>query len=277
MRGLCVLLPLCLATVGCGKQSAPKTVASVADEKPANEASRPTASEPKRDAVPEAAPELPAMPAADSAPSRSEPDPARAAFVQLIDSIQKGNPDAWQTAEARLQQLGKAAVPALTAALKDENRVAREMAAMFLAQFGLDSANGADALAGVLNDESSFVRVNAASALTTLDRHVDQAVPVLAALLKDNDPNVRITAAVALGNVGPAAEPVIAKLVAALQDEDQKVRVAVARTLGRLGPIGKASIPTLTELSRDADPELRDAASEAIKQVQGTSEKIVRE
>jgi HEAT repeat protein len=251
--------------LGCGKEPAAEPAAVI--KPPA--AARPVPSETRNsEAAATAVTSVPADAPAVANPPQSKADPARQALADLVASLQNANPDAWQSAEARLKELGKAAVPALAAGLKNTDRTTREMATMFLAQLGPDALDAADALAGVLRDESAFVRVNAASALTTMDRHIEQAIPVLADLLSDSDPNVQTTAVIALGNVGPQAKPAVPKLIELLTDTDQRVQVAATRTLGRLGQLSQPAVLPLTQLTEADDAELREAAGTALKQIQ---------
>lgn len=164
-----------------------------------------------------------------SVPEQSEPgDPdfprGAEAFAAIVVAAQNNDGDAWAKAEARLQELGAQATAALAARLGDENPVARELAAMFLAQIGPDAAPAADGLVKLLQDESTFARVNAAAALSTFEGHADRVTPVLASLLGDGDDNVRLTAAMSLRNVGPLAIKAVPGLVRILDDSNPQIR-----------------------------------------------------
>jgi TIR domain/HEAT repeats len=103
------------------------------------------------------------------------PDAAEA--LPILIKILKGDPNVpdvelRSSAAAALQAIGRAAVPALTEALKDQAPYARSHAALALAGIGPAAAD---------------------------------AVPALTEALKDQDAVVRYDAALALGGIGPAA------------------------------------------------------------------------
>ena len=207
-----------------------------------------------------------------SVPEQSEPgDPdfprGAEAFAAIIVAAQNNDGDAWAKAEARLQELGVQATAALAARLDDENPVARELAAMFLAQIGPDTAPAADGLVKLLQDESTFARVNAAAALSTFEGYAEKVTPVLTGLLGDGDDNVRLTAAMSLRNVGPLATKAVPGLVRVLEDSNPQIRAAAATTLGGIGPAATKSLPALRQLGSDPDASVVAAASRAIRQI----------
>jgi len=100
------------------------------------------------------------------------------------------------SASVVLRQIGPAAVPALTAALKDPDPSVRTLAADELARFDRGAAEAVPALVDRLKDSEDLVRRSAARALWRIG---PAAVPALTAALKDPDPIVRDMAAWALG------------------------------------------------------------------------------
>ena len=212
----------------------------------------------------------------EAVPPQTEPaepgdSPATRAFDSLVKAAESGDADGWAKADAELHQLGRAAVPALTARLTDTNPVSRELAAMFLAQLGPDAEPAAKGLVKLLSDESAFARVNAAAALSTFDGYTEQVVPVLTALLTNFDVNVRLTAATSLRNTGSAADKAVAALTQALSDTDSRVRTAAATTLGELGPSAAKSLSKLKQLEGDEDAQVVAAASRAVRRIDGNS------
>ena len=247
---------------GGGSKPTPKERASK-DAKPAvaeSDATSVAASEPQLEAVP-----------AQSEPGDADFPRGAEAFAELVTAAQANDGEAWTKAEAKLQALGANATAALAARLDDENPVARELAAMFLAQIGPDAVSAADGLLKLLKDESTFARVNAAAALSTFEGFAERVTPVLVALLADEDTNVRITAATSLRNVSPSGRDALRALSQSLADTDSRVRAAAAVTLGELGTLATSSLASLRRLDADEDEQVRSAASRAIKQIDPTT------
>jgi HEAT repeat protein len=209
-------------------------------------------------------------PVLEAVPVQSEPGEAdfprgSEAFAELVKAAQANDGEAWNKAEAKLHELGSSATAALAARLDDKNPVARELAAMFLAQIGPDASPAAKGLLTLLTDESTFARVNAAAALSTFDGYAEQTAPILTDLLSDPDENVRLTAALSLRNVGPAATKSVGNLVRVLGDPNPQIRAAAATTLGELGSAAAVSLPALRRLGTDSDEAVVTAASHAIR------------
>ena len=221
-------------------------------------------------AVSEEQPDLKAVPAAE-APFGGTAARAKDVFASIIKAAEVGDAEAWTKAEGELHKFGLAAVPALAERLSDTNNVARELAAMFLAQLGPDASPAADGLLKLLDDESTFARVNAAAALSTFEGHAERVAPVLIELLADDDVNVRITAATSLRNVGPSGAEAVGALSRSLQDADSRVRAAAAITLGELGKLASSSLATLRRLDDDEDEQVRTAATRAIQRIDETA------
>ena len=130
---------------------------------------------------------------------------------------------------------GKAAVPALTEALADENWWMRAAVASGLGDMGRVAVEAVPDLMGVLKDESEWVRRNATEALGIIGPGGSAAVPALGEMLRDSCSRVRHNAASALGRIGPEAARVEGALREALADEDLYARSLAGITLERLG------------------------------------------
>ena len=245
---------------GCGGGSKP------AAKEQASRGAKPAAGESSATSVAASEPVLEAVPA-QSEPGDADFPRGSEAFAELVTAAQANDGEAWTKAEAKLQELGSQATAALAARLDDENPVARELAAMFLAQIGPDAVSAADGLLKLLKDESTFARVNAAAALSTFDGYAEQTAPILTELLADADENVRLTAATSLRNVGPAAAKSVSGLARALGDPNPQVRAAAATTLGELGSTAVTSLPALRRMGTDADEAVVTAASQAIRRI----------
>ena len=215
-------------------------------------------------------PELETVPSAEPS-STNTAVRAKDVFIRIVKAAEAGDAEAWTKADGELHELGLAAVPALAERLSDTNSIARELAAMFLAQLGPDASPAAEGLLKLLDDESTFARVNAAAALSTFEGHAERVAPVLTALLADDDVNVRITAATSLRNVGPSGSEAVGALSRALRDADSRVRAAAAATLGELGKLASSSLTTLRRLDDDEDEQVRTAAARAIKRIDETA------
>lgn len=215
-------------------------------------------------------------PVLESVPEQAEPGDVdfprgSEAFATLVKAAESSDAEAWTKAEAKIQELGPHATAALAERLADENPVARELAAMFLAQIGPEAAAAAKGLVKLLKDDSTFARVNAASALSTMEGFEEQAVPVLTELLTDADENVRLTAATSLRNVGPLAMPALAGLTGALNDTNPQIRAAAATALGEIGPGANKSLKMLRRLEEDSEQAVVAAAAKAIRRIDAES------
>ena len=108
----------------------------------------------------------------------------------------------------------------------------RSNAARALARLGPEAKAAVPALSEALKDEEAFVRGYAASALSGIG---PAAVPALSKALKDEERDVRVSAAAALARLGPAeAKAAVPALSEALKDEVANVRRAAARALDQI-------------------------------------------
>jgi len=120
-----------------------------------------------------------------------------------------------------------------------------------------------------LKDEDTLVRQSAAIALERIGPNARAAVPSLIEALKDQDANVRSRAARALGYVAPDAETVVPPLIEALKDKHFAVRGHATVALGLLGAEAKAAIPALIEALDDKEESVRRGAVKALQQIEG--------
>lgn len=157
-----------------------------------------------------------------------------------------------------------ASVPALVAALKDADPLAREKAAKSLGEMGPAAAAAIEPLIATFTDPDIYLRGAAAVALGRIGA---AAVPALTRALADPNGEVRWSAAIALGRVGQAATPATPALVKALADANENVRFASAVGLGGLRASAKEAVPALTEALHDADDTVRAAARQALDQI----------
>ena len=172
----------------------------------------------------------------------------------------------------RIRPEAKEAVPALIVALKDQNENARSAAAEALGRIGPEAKEAAPALIAAaliaaLKDQYANVRSAAAEALGRIRPETDDAVPALIAALKDQYTNVRSAAAEALGKMRLEAKEAAPVLIAALKDQNANVRSAAAEALGRIGPEADDAVPALIAALKDLYADVRRAAAEALGQM----------
>jgi HEAT repeat protein len=145
----------------------------------------------------------------------------------------------------------------------DGERRLRMTAAVALGKIGAPDA--IPALQAALHDEDNSVRWTAALALAPLGDPA--AIPALQAAIRDKDHAVPVWAADELAKLG--ASIAIPVLQAALHDEDPEVRMRVAEALTRLRDT--AAIQALQAALRDQDLELCSLVAHALRKAQGAS------
>lgn len=151
------------------------------------------------------------------------------------------------------------ALPALTAALKDQEAIVRAAAASALGR--LKQLEAVEALMQSLGDGDAHVRSAVAGALGAIND--PQSVNPLIALLKDKDWEVRVAALESLGRVlDPRA---LGPVVACLADADAEVRQHAAESLGKMGD--ESCLGKLLLLALDEHAGVRQAALRAANRI----------
>ena len=154
------------------------------------------------------------------------------------------------------------AVPALIAALKDNDVEVRRAAVQSLSNF--DDPRAIPGFIDALHDSDPEVRGSAASALGSFEDR--RAIPGLIGLLKDQNKDVREAALSSLGSF-PGEIPVEA-LVQALGDPDPEVRAAALGLASRRSDDDKPADPqvvqAVTNLIADPNADVRSEAAEAL-------------
>jgi len=185
-------------------------------------------------------------------------DDAAAASPDLVKRLglrlQDSDRDVRRAAYGAVVQFGggpKAAMPALTEALKNSNVDVRLNAAALLKGIGPEAVEATPALVDCLGDLR--VRPEAVEALGRIGK---PAVPALVTVLKGNDRVARLGAVQALSRIGPSAAEATPALIALLGDPD--VRLEAVRTLGL---IGKPAVPGLVKALDDGDEDVRRGAA----------------
>ena len=194
---------------------------------------------------------------------------AHEAVPTLVDALSEYEDEQMRKcAASALGSIGPTAVPALVAALRDEDGWLREGAAWALRLIGAGAHEAVPALAAALGAKDVRVSNAAVSALAWIG---PAAVPALTAALRDEWLRMRGNAAWALGWIGPGAHEAGPALTAALRDEHGGLRACVAQALGRIGPGAAEAVPELERLREvDPDQDVRRLAAEALASITRT-------
>lgn len=155
----------------------------------------------------------------------------------------------------------RAAVPALTEALKDPLPAVRRLAVIALVEMGVEARPALPCLTQALYDGHQGVRCRAILALGEIGPDARVAAPALVQLLQDPIPLVRRWAAWALGEIGPTAPASIPALIEALAEDDV---CHCAVTAAALTKMGQRATPRLIEALRHADPRVRRYAAKVL-------------
>lgn len=163
-----------------------------------------------------------------------------------------------------LASSGRAALPALFAALADPSEFVRASAARALARVELE-AEDVPRLATALGSPDGYVVAFAAWTLGNLGGVAGPAVPALARALSRDDTNAVVAAA--LARIGPAAAGAVGVLLEALRGENPDRRWRAARTLGRIGPAAAPAVPALAAALGDPNGAVRQHAARALGRI----------
>lgn len=136
------------------------------------------------------------------------------------------SPAARRTALLQQATKGEAAIPALSAALQDENLVVRRTAIRLLTELG---APARPALVAALDNSDVLVRRTALSAIC--DPPTAEVVPQLGKAMGDPEPLIRLTAVNLLVQLKPRTQQIQDLLQAASKDEAQAVRDVAAQAV----------------------------------------------
>ncbi len=209
----------------------------------------------------------------DDAPAQEATAEERAEIRRLATRVGRGrHPSLRSEAANALGRYGpkaEAAVPALTAALKDRDVNVRTTAAIALGKVGARSAPAVKALTQALGRERDVeLQAAAAEALGMIGDKAAPAASALVAALGSESGDVRREAAGALGFLGPKAEKVAVRpLRERLTDAEPRVQLAAAMSLTRLGAVSEELTGILARAVPKASRlpvEQRQAACEAL-------------
>jgi HEAT repeat protein len=172
----------------------------------------------------------------------------------------------------------KGVVPALLAAMKDQDPVVRGSACDALGRYvGSKGDTVLHALSAAMGDPDLWVRISAGRSLASLGEAAAEAIPPIIRLLRSEHRTLRSQAAVVLGKFGPSARVACAALLVALDDEKEYVRnsaeealnavspIESETALGRVAPGDEKAIEALgLALAGDPDVDVRNAAARCL-------------
>ena len=158
---------------------------------------------------------------------------------------------------------GRAALPVLLRATRDDTEDVRFWSVEAIRRIGPAAREAVPALLVVLTDDVRRVQLSARAALEAIG---PAAVPALIPALHGLDPWVRANAAEALGAIGGTGDHTVKELARLLTDDSLWVRASAGWALGRLGPGAKPVVkPLINALQEELrrDPDLRESAQRA--------------
>jgi HEAT repeat protein len=193
-------------------------------------------------------------------------------------------------------------VPALAAALNDEDEEVRGLAAFGLRRMKLSQKmaiqvccqqlknsphaetalrrfgqSAVPSLIRALGAKDATTREKAAQALSGIGEAAAEASRPLFQALRDGDPGVRLAVAKALWSITKEAREVVPALAHLLErkwpprpeadDSRRRFLLAVIESLGRIGPPARVAIPALLDKTGDENRHVRESAIRALRQI----------
>ncbi|HQX50340.1 MAG TPA: HEAT repeat domain-containing protein [Planctomycetaceae bacterium] len=183
---------------------------------------------------------------------------------RLVMALGDERSDVGNEAAVTLTEIGSSVVPAVTAALSDQNSRVRLKACDILSSQGLAAESAVPALLPLLQDKIELVVRAATTALGKIHSHPEIALPALGGLLRHESPWVRITAVRAISEFGPAANSFSTVMLELLSDKKIMLRSAAADALGRIGNGDVGVIDALVRALADADGVVTVSAANAL-------------
>lgn len=165
-----------------------------------------------------------------------------------------------------IADLGKPAVPALVAVLKDKEQgvFARMMAARGLAKLGRLARPMLADLEAHCEEESIPIALESAHAYLRAGGAVTKVLPVLQLCLKHKVPAVAWNAARVARSVGPVASKLVPELQALLKHTDSEIRIQAAHALSEMGAAARPAVTALAELYVSGDGRQRYQVGQAL-------------
>ncbi|HEY3322186.1 MAG TPA: DUF2950 family protein [Planctomycetota bacterium] len=193
----------------------------------------------------------------------------------LLQLLVEGKPEVKTLAAHAIDRIGPASIPALRAALAQDDDDLRADVATLLGGFGVAAKETVpDLIEALKHKPGTPTHQRIAAALGKIG---PEAVPALTAALQNDFWEIRTGAALALGFVPPQTPQVLPALIAALQDDRACVREAAARSLANIGPPAVSALPGLFTRLKDETTEVRVRATEALAAIAPNDRAVVNE
>jgi HEAT repeat protein len=208
-----------------------------------------------------------------------EPDEVARSLVPLAKELQASNVFARRTAAAALAGFGpttRAMLPALIAALEDEDEVVRHYAAFAVGGNGPAAAAAAPALVRLLMHKSAARRSDTSTAVWAVGEigpAAEAAVPLLIELYSQRPvahPVLHDETIVALSKLGTRSKAVLATLLTALDDSSPCCRWRALATLTRFRIEERHLFPLVRKALEDHHPFVRAQAVIVLGQFEPT-------
>ncbi len=183
---------------------------------------------------------------------------------RLVKALGDERSDVGNEAAVTLSEIGASVVPAVTAALSDQNSRVRLKACDILGVLGPAAESAVPALLPLLQDKIELVVRAATTALGKIHSNSEIALPALGGMLRHESPWVRITAVRAIAEFGPAANSFSSVMLELLSDKKIMLRSAAADALGRIGKGDVGVIDALVRALADSDGVVTVSAANAL-------------
>ena len=156
-----------------------------------------------------------------------------------------------------------AIAPALIEALKDKKGMVRRSAPEWISQLPPEVRKTAiPALIAALSDEDIPVRFWAAQALGNIGADAKAAVPQLIIAMESTDKDLSTYASNALAGIGAGAKDAVPYLIARFRNaKNDFERCNVPYLLGKIGPVTPEVLPLMLEALKDKGHNTRNAAA----------------
>jgi HEAT repeat protein len=199
----------------------------------------------------------------------AEPDTALPALAaRLRDETATRRGPIWVVAALALGSYGRAALPHVTPALKNESAVACRGALLAIDRLGKDANATVPELILILQRNAPEIRIYAINALRAIGPDAKDAVPEIIKHLSSDDFHTQYWACRALGAIGPEARSATGELIRCLRSGVTSVRRNAAAALGNIGPdVGQPGTDALIEALSDGLQPVRQNAVVALGQL----------
>jgi HEAT repeat protein len=191
----------------------------------------------------------------------------------LVGLLEDADEQVQAAAREALTQIGKPAVPHLTAKLHSAFIQERRLSAGMLRNLKGEAEAAVPDLIGALKDSDKQVRLLAAEALRLIVQVPDSgdlgalsrmALQAFLFALHDTEAEVRIQGQLGLIRLGKPAVPVV---VEALKGTDVLIRRQAVEILKRLRADARSAVPVLVRTLSDADSEVGQGAGWALEEI----------